>query len=192
MKIRQSYFLVFGGRVTPLRAAQSLGVSSVTFNGTNWWNRLIDFLDHRYPFRNPTQYDPLYCHLTKKERNILIFLPTQPNCSATPLPRKKKEKFNRPPFLANSLEICFTCLVLIVRWISEYNLKSSVFEINISIQLIVTYLTNQCLELCFRSVRTREAILAINCSRKVNLNTECIPFVSNVLRDLFPKRSCFF
>ena len=45
---------------------------------------------------------------------MLVALPTQPNCSVTPLPRKKKEKFNRPPFLANSLKICFMCLALIV------------------------------------------------------------------------------
>lgn len=102
----------------------------------------------------------------KKKEDIHIFLPTQPNCSATPLPGKKRKNSIVLLFLANSLEICFMCRVLIVRWISEYNLKSSVFEINISIQLIVTYLINQCLELCFRSVRTREAILAINCLEK--------------------------
>lgn len=118
---------------------------------------------------------------------MLISLPTQPNCSTTSLLGKKRKNLIVLLFWPIPSK-CFMCLVLIGLEfsfrISEYILKSSVFEINISIGRNVF---NQSVPGTLLPISAyKRSDISDKVSRKVIINTECIPFVPNVLlRDLY-------
>ena len=128
---------------------------------------------------------------------MLISLPTQPNCSTTSLPGKKRKNFIDLLFWPIPSTYVLMCLVLIGLEfsfrISEYTLKSYIFEINISIGHNVFNLSVPGTLLPISAYKRSD--ISDKVSRKVIINTECIPFVPNVLlRDLyfFFKKNCFF